>query len=167
MKRRKHMKHFTRVTIAFSVLALCVLAKAKDSPKNEKLLAAVEPFEGLTETALSGDAKKIDSAFKAAEKDRAATRALLPAATAATYDKLFTTLEASQMKHDNVAVSLQAAELYKLIVSSLDSSALTIPMEVGLLDYSGMRTNALLKATPVDWTALSATAQEANSWWAK
>jgi len=167
------MPHFNRTIAAFCCLALGALAlrplpaEAKDSAKNEKLLAAVEPFEGLTETALSGDTKKVDSAFKAAEKDRAATRALLPAANATAYDKLFTALEAAQTKHDNIAMSLQDAELYKLIVSSLDSTALTIPMEVGLLDYSGMRTNALLKAMPQDWTAIAATAQEANSWWAK
>ncbi len=64
-----------------------------------------------TETALTGDAKKIDAAFKAAEKDRMATRALLPVTNAATYDKLFSALEAAQMKHDTITVSLQAAEL--------------------------------------------------------
>ena len=162
-----------RQILACSVLAMAILAltpfrvAAKDSPKNERLSAAVEPFEGLTETALTGDTNKIDGAFKTAQRERAATRALLPVARIATYDKLFATLEAAQAQHDSIAVSLHAAELYKLIVSTLDASTLTVPMEVNLLDYSGFRINALLKATPPDWTAIAGTVQDANAWWAK
>jgi len=166
------MTHHNRITTVFFALALFSLSlqppsvEAKDSPKNQRLLAAFEPFEELTEIALSGDAKKIDAALKSAQKDRKATRALLSDSSAVTYDKAFSALEAAQMKHDNIGVSLQSVELYKLLVSSLDPSALAVPIEVGLLDYSGMRTNALLKATPPDWTALAATAREADSWWA-
>lgn len=167
------MTHTLRRSVAFSVLALAMFALAPlgamafQSSTNAKLLAAVEPFEGLTETAIAGDAKKIDRAIQEADKIRTATRALLPADAASRYDALFTALHVAQTKHDNLAVALQAAEIYKLLVSWLDASAMTVPKEVSLLDYSGFRTNALLKATPPDWTAIAATAQEANGYWAK
>jgi len=154
------------LALAFVTFAPRV-AEGRGSTNNDQILAGVEPFEELAETALSGDARKIEVAFKEADKRRAATRALLPAANAARYDTLFTALQAAQTIHDNLGVALLAAELYKVGVSSLDAPKLTVPMEVSLLDYSGFRTNVLLKVPAQDWAAIAATAQEANGYWAK
>jgi hypothetical protein len=140
---------------------------ATPSELNEKLLKATDPFEGLTESAVSGDNAGIAKGIKAAKADRTATRALLTTAAAARFDTLFDELVSAQSKKDSVAVALQAAELYKLLVSSCEASALVVPMEVSLLDYAGFRTNALLKAKAPDWQALADTAREANVNWAK
>jgi len=140
---------------------------ATPSELNDKLLKATDPFEGLTESAVSEDNAGIAKAFKAAKAGRTATRALLTTETAVRFDKLFDELARAQSKKDSVAVALQAAELYKLLVSSCEASALAVPMEVSLLDYAGFRTNALLKATAPDWQALADTAREASANWAK
>ncbi len=149
-----------------TLAAFTLGASAATSPQNEKILEATDPFEGLTETALTGNAGKIASAFKAAKKEQAATRALLPAGSTARYDEVFAALEAAQAKKDNIAVSLAAAELYKVLVSSLDTAALDVPKEVSLLDYVGFRISALLKAPAIDWSAIDATTKEANAYWA-
>ena len=162
---RPHLLSVAAIALlAFSPLGA---AAAPQSEQNDKLLKATDPFEGLAETALGGDAAKIAKAFKAAKGGRIATRALLTPATAARFDQLFDELAAAQGKKDGVVVALQAAEVYKLLVSSCDASALAVPMEVSLLDYAGFRTNALLKAAAPDWPALAATALEANGNWAK
>lgn len=140
---------------------------ASPSAQNEKLLKATDPFEGLTETALDGDIAKIAKAFKEAKKEQSATRALLALEAAARFDTLFAELAAVLGKKDYVAVALQAAELYKLLVAACDPAALAVPMEVNLLDYAGFRTNALLKAAAPDWPALAATASEAGGYWTK
>ena len=165
--KRLHVLLLTSVASALLAFAPLVAKAATPSEQNDRLLKATDPFEGLTETALDGDAAKIAKAFKAAKAGRSATRALLTPETAARFDKLFDELTAAQGKKDGVAVALQAAELYKLLVSSCDASALVVPMEVSLLDYAGFRTNALLKAGAPDWQALAATAREANGYWAK
>ena len=162
------MKHH-RIILACLAVAFVPFAAAapKQSAQNEKILKATDPFEGLTESAIDGNADKIAKAFKAAEESRASTRALLPPDTAQRFDTLFAGLASTQAKKDTVAVALQAAELYKLLVSSCDASSLVVPMEVNLLDYSGFRTNALLKSTTLDWQALADTARDANGYWAK
>lgn len=153
--------------LAVTLLAFVPLtAPAKDSPQNEKLLKATDPFETLAETALTDNAGKINDAYKAAQASRTSTRALLPASSTARYDDLFKALETAQTKHDHLAVSLQAAELYKVLVSALDSAALTIPKEIHLLDYIGFRSSALVQPSAPDWAAISATATEGSGYWA-
>ena len=153
--------------LAVALLALVPLAApAKDSPQNEKLIKATDPFETLAETALTGDAVKINDAYKAVQAGRASTRALLPAGSIARYDALFTALEAAQTKHDNLAVSLQGSELYKAVVSALDAKALTIPKEIHLLDYVGFRISALVQPSAPDWSAIAATTTEGSGYWA-
>ena len=165
--KRLHCLLLTVGTSALLAIAPLGAGAATPSIQNDRLLKATDPFEGLAETALGSNAAKIARAFKAAKAGRIATRALLAPETATRFDQLFDGLTAAQGKKDGVAVALQAAELYKLLVSSCDASALAMPMEVNLLDYAGFRTNALLKAGPPDWQALADTAREANGYWAK
>jgi hypothetical protein len=151
---------------ALAMLVLTPLA-AQHAPHNKLILAALEPFEVLTETALTGDAAKVAKAFKKAQGSRTNARALLSATNAARFDELFGKLEAVNTKHDYVGESLQAAELYKLLVLSLDTAALTAPTkEVNLLDYVRFRITALLQAPAPDWVAITATTKEANGYWA-
>ena len=161
------MKHRLLASLFLLCAALVATAAPKNSERNEKLLKATDPYEGLTESALDGDAAKIAKALKSATAEQTATRALLAGDAAARFDQLFAEVTAAQKKKDHPAVALHAAELYKLLVSSCDAGALVVPMEVNLLDYAGFRTNALLKAPAPDWPALAATAAEAAAHWSK
>jgi hypothetical protein len=128
---------------------------------------ALEPFEGLTEAALTGDAAKVAIAYKTVQGSRTNARALLSGAMASRFDELFVQLEATHAKHNYIGESLQAVEIYKLMVFSLDTTSLTAPTrEVNLLDYVGFRLTALLQAPSVDWAAIAATTMEANGYWA-
>lgn len=152
--------------LAFALLAATPLAAA-DALHNRKVLAALEPFEALTEAALTGNAAKVGRAFEAAQGSRADARSLLSDADAARLDEAFAGLEAADSGRDYVGEALQAAELYKLLVLSLDTAGLTAPIrEVNLLDYVGFRITALLRAAPPDWAAIAATAEEAGACWA-
>lgn len=134
-------------------------------PKNAQLLSALEPLEGLTEAALGGKANKIQRSLDEAATDRPKVRELL-GSSESQFDTLFGDIYVAQKKGNTVSIALDAAELYKLVASTLDSSALVVPREVSLLDYVGFRTEALLKGEPIDWNAIAATAQEANGYWA-
>ena len=165
MKSRYPLLHVLTIlaTVAFSP----VHGATSNSPQNTKLLAALEPLEGLTEQALENSDAKVLKNLKAAEAARITTLGLLAPDAAARFDALFGEARAAQKKKDHVALALAAAELYKVIASALDPAALAIPQEVSLLDYVGFRTKALLKVTPPDWNLLAATAREANGYWAK
>jgi hypothetical protein len=165
--KRLQLLSLTYLTSALLAFAPVGTSAATLSAKNDALYAAAEPFEAVTEAGLDGAGAKTAAAVKTAEAGRSATRALLTPTAAARFDRLFDELTGAQAKKEGVAVAVQAAEIYKLLVSSVDASILTVPMEVSLLDYAGFRTNALLKAAGPDWQALAATAHEANSNWAK
>lgn len=140
---------------------------AQVSPHNKKILAALEPFEKIAETALKGDAKAAAKAFKVAKAQRATTRALIPKANAARFDRLFGNLEAAVAKGDLLSQSLHAVELYKLLVLALDPAALRGPMQqVHLLDYIGFRISTLVRFPKPDWGSIAATAKEAHGYWA-
>ncbi|MGC3992130.1 MAG: hypothetical protein QM796_21040 [Chthoniobacteraceae bacterium] len=155
-------------SLPLALLTLAPLdAVAKDSPKNQKILAALEPFEDLTEVALDGSAAKLESTFKRVENHQAGSRALLSAAEAGHYDELFAGLETAKAKGDHLGMSLGAAELYKQMALALDTTALTTPTrEVNLLDYISFRISALLHAPQPDWAAITVTVKEANGYWA-
>ena len=152
--------------LAIALAPLGALA-ATPSEQNEKLLAATDPYEGLTESAIEGDAAKVAKGLKAAKSAASATRTLLSPNAAGRFDTLLAETTSAQAKSNMVAVALASAELYKLLVTACDPAALAVPAEVNLLDYVGFRSTALLKAAKPDWSALAATAQEGNALWTK
>lgn len=154
--------------IGFSLLIVgSSWAQVPPQNHNKKILAAIEPFERIAETARGGDANAAAKAFKIAKAQRATTRALVPKANAARFDKLFGNLESAVAKGDLLSQSLHALELYKLLVSALDPAALRGPVQqVHLLDYIGFRISTLLRFPTPDWEAIAATAKEASGYWA-
>jgi hypothetical protein len=163
-----HPRHIVSFVAGFALVIFAFTqVAAQDSPHNKRILEAIEPFEVLAETALNGNATAAAKAFKTAQVWRATARALISETNTARFDELFGKLEVAVTKHDHVGQSLQAAELYKLLVSSLDTAALTAPIrEVHLLDYVGFRITALLQLPAPDWVAIAATTKEANGYWA-
>lgn len=155
------------LSTALGAFVFCAsLAAAQPTGHNERLLAALEPFEALTEAGLDGNAAKIKKAVREAAAEHDATRGLLPSEAAVAFDRAWNNVAAAAPKGDTLEVALNGAELFKLVASALDASA-KIPKEISLLDHAGFRTKTLLKAAPQDWQALAATAAEANGYWAK
>lgn len=131
-----------------------------------KVLAAMEPFETLAETALTRHGKRIESAYHAAQANRAGARALLAEAHAGAFDVAFKRLDAANARQDHLEESLAASELYKQLALSLDGAAGAGALkQVNLLDYAGFRLSALLAAAAPDWQAIAATVSEANADW--
>jgi len=170
------MKTHLRSLAASLAMALAAFALnptvvcAKETPENMKLIKATDPYEVLSETISSGDIKealKVEKALARAEAEKAATKALLAPDVGAQFDFAFAAMQDAHAKKDTVNVALCAAEVYKLIVSSLNSDTLVIPMPVDLLDYCGFRGLALLKAPSIDWKALGQNAHEAARDWKK
>lgn len=63
------------------------------------------------------------------------------------------------------AVALDAVEVYRTLVSAVDRSAMSAPVQVSLLDYSGFRLNALHIGQAPKWGAIGQTADEAMGFW--
>jgi hypothetical protein len=58
-----------------------------------------------------------------------------------------------------------SVEVFRLLIESLDASALEVPMEVSLLDYAGFKIHVLTAGDSPDWPAIERTTSEAVKWW--
>ncbi len=160
---------FTPLTAVLFGLCLAPLSiLAKETPPNAKLLKMTGPYEALAETIPAGDIKdtlKIEKAYVKVDRLKGETKALLSPEISAQFDIAYSALQDARTKKDSIGSALAAAEIYKLIVSSLDGPTLVVPKEVDLLDYSGFRGTALLKAAKPNWSAVAQNAEEAGHYW--
>ena len=128
------------------------------------LLAAAEPFENLTESAFVKDTAKLDQMIATARSSaKAASRLLAPNDATALSNELAKI--ASARSGDNRAdLALASVEAYRTLVSSVAGNK-KIPKQVSLLDYSGFRYQANLKAQPIRWMDAAASVDFADREW--
>ena len=131
---------------------------------SERLLAAAEPFEKLTEIAFTASLPEIDNTIADARSAAASVRPLLSPASATSADKLFLDIDRARKGSDRAGLALASIEIYRDIVSSVPSGT-KIPAAVSLLDYAGFRYQADLKASPARWSDMSEALVFARSQW--
>lgn len=135
------------------------------SRSNEVLLSAASPFEDLTENALAGNKKGMQLALKAYEEQAAKVSKVLSPKARHDMELLVTTIKKAEQRADNESVALNSVEAYRTLIESLDTSRLTVPVEVSLLDYAGFKLKVLLQAKLPNWSHLRKTAEEALRHW--
>ena len=136
---------------------------AKASP-SERLLAAAEPFEKLTEIAFTASLPEIDTTIAESRAAAASIRSLISAAEANNSDKLFRDIDQARKSQDRASLALGSIEIYRGIVSSVPAGG-KVPSAVSLLDYAGFRYQADLKATPMRWSDMQDAMRYARSQW--
>ncbi len=132
---------------------------------NRVLLAASSPFEDLTEFAIAGDSKGIQRALHAYEAQAGAVQQALPGSSRDQLQALVAQIKRAAGQGDYGVIALKSPEAYRTLIEALDSSTLKVPREVSLLDYAGFRVLAVVHAKPGDWSALLATANDAQKNW--
>ena len=113
-----------------------------------RLLAAAEPFEGLTEQSFTAKPKDLNRMIGNA---RNAARRVVAVLSTGENKALAAQLSAigAAANNDRAALALAAIEGYRILASATHGTK--VPAEVSLLDYSGFRFDADLKANPVRW----------------
>lgn len=130
---------------------------------SERLLAAAEPFEKLTEIAFTAPLPEIDKTIADARSAAESVRPLLSAGATNT-DKLFLEIDRARKASDRAGLALASIEFYRGIVSSVPTGT-KVPSAVSLLDYAGFRYQADLKASPTRWSDMSSAMRFAQSQW--
>ncbi len=137
-----------------------------DTNSNEKLRAAAEPFEKLTETAFEATLPAIDQTIGEAEVAARDIRTLLPTGAANRLDAQLAAMKSSRQKQDRAGLALSSIEVYRVLVSAVADGA-KIPTEVSLLDYAGFRYGADLKANPARWGDMAEAVSFARENWTR
>ena len=168
------LRHFTAFlgACAFSTLGLSGCNKAVDEGSGTKvqapvttaaaaalvvrsendrkiILAAAERFENLTEAAFNG-AKPTTNALALAHGDAQFARPLLNSSESAALDRQLQVVDAAAAAGVAADISLASVEVYRTLITAAGGEG-KIPVQVGLLDYSGFRFWADAKAAPPHW----------------
>ena len=164
--KRKHT--WMAATVAALVTTLTLTAQAQQtSPdqdsKNARLLAAAEPFEGLTEQSFSAKPQDLDRMIRNARKAADRVTSILPAQDQGALTQELQKIGDAKAKNDRSGLALSAVEGYRILVSATHGTK--VPAEVSLLDYSGFRYDADLKTNPVRWTDMQDAAGFAAKQW--
>jgi hypothetical protein len=134
-----------------------------DADKNTRLLAAAEPFEGLTEQSFTARPKDLDRMIRNVQNAAHRVATVLSTEQDTALTQQLNTLGAAMAKTDRSALALAAIEGYRILVSATYGTK--VPTEVSLLDYSGFRYDADLKANPARWSDMQEASAFATKQW--
>ena len=166
--QRKELMQLTRLSVIAMIFFLVSAAPAveqKPGRANETLLAATSPFEDMVEFALAGNDAGVRRALAAADRQAAAVRAVLPAASAGRFDELLQAVHKAASGREHQVLAVSAVEVFRFLLDRLHPGTLKVPKEVSLLDYAGFRLKVLASAARPDWDAMRTTAEAASAWW--
>ena len=133
--------------------------------KNETLLNAMSPFEDMAEAALDKDTKGMKEAINAAGSETADVLKALPKENVKGFEERLVAIKDAAKSKDHYSVAVNAVEMFRFLIDSLDASKLELPKEVSLLDYAGFRLQVLAAAKEPDWEKMKLTVIDADKWW--
>jgi hypothetical protein len=153
-----------RQTLAALVATLlsCSLAEAQmpstsaSDPDSEAspLIAAAEPFEKLTENAFVVDKHKLGILIAKAKSSAAGASKFMSISEAQALSKYVAAIDVARAENNPADLAIAAVEGYRTLVS-IAGGQQKVPKQVSLLDYSGFRFQADIKAKPIRWSDAS------------
>jgi hypothetical protein len=137
-----------------------------DANRNTKLASAASITEDLIDFALSGKAGGVAEKVAVMRKTLPTLRPLLSDGDVATLERQVTEMEQASAKSDILGTALAAVEAYRTVESAMGARRGPAPLEVAMMDYSGFKLSILAAAQAADWATITATAKEAELFWA-
>jgi len=115
-----------------------------------KVLAAVEPFETLTETAFTATAPELAKSIDATDAAARSIATLVPGDVAQRLQAQSAAIHRAQTSGQRADVALASIEGFREVVGAVPAGA-PIPADVSLLDYAGLRYDSDVQANPPRW----------------
>lgn len=133
--------------------AAAAAPSARSESDRKTILAAAERFENLTEAAFNG-VKPTTDALALAHLDLQIALPLLNADESATLIRQLGAVDAAATAGVAADISLASVETYRTLITAAGGEG-KIPVQIGLLDYSGFRFWADAKAEPPHWADMA------------
>ncbi len=115
------------------------------------LIAAAEPFEKLTENAFVVNKHKLDLLIAKAKLSAVGASKLMSTSEAKALSNYVAAIDAARAANNPADLAIAAVEGYRTLVSNAGGPP-KVPKQVSLLDYSGFRFQADIKAKPIRWS---------------
>jgi hypothetical protein len=132
---------------------------------NRIILSAASIFEDMSDAALSADKAGLQRALQSYDGQSGKVEKILPLEKRRVLKASVAEIGKAVSQRDYVAVALEAPEVYRTLIESLDRKVLKVPAEVSLMDYAGFKLRALLNAKSGDWKQMRDVASEAEKNW--
>ena len=133
---------------------------------NSALLAAGEPFENLTEQALTAPLTTLDGLIVKAKGAAQTVRSYLPTDAAGQLDAKLGEIEVARQANQRTDLALASVEVYRIMVSAVTPPVRT-PTQVNMLDYAGFRYSADLMSKPSRWSDMAQAIDVARDNWSQ
>lgn len=114
------------------------------------VLAAVEPFEALAETAIVAPPAQLDHSIAAVETAVRSVEAMIPAEVASRLRADVAKIAAARKSNQRIDLATASIEGFRDVVGAIPGK-IVVPKDVSLLDYSGIRYDNDVQAMPPRW----------------
>ena len=114
------------------------------------VLAAVEPFEALAETAFGATPSALDSSIAAVMAAADAIKPVVSADVSARLQRHVLAITLARKADNRADIALASIEGFREVVGATPGRAL-VPADVSLLDYAGLRYDSEVQASPPRW----------------
>lgn len=129
-----------------------------------QLMAAAESFENLTESAFTSDAGKLDGLITKTKASADGVSQLLAPGERKALMGHVAAIGTARAADNRADLAIAAVEGYRTLVSNAGGHQ-KVPKQVSLLDYSGFRFQADLKAKPIRWRDAARAIDFADTQW--
>ena len=135
------------------------------SDRNDAIGDIASLTEDIADFAMTGNRGAVEDALAKYRDGLGEIRGLVDDATATATAKSLATIEAALAANNMSGVAVAASDSFKTLESALDKTALTVPLEISMLDYVGFRLKAMAGAVTPDWAGIGAVVKEADGYW--
>ncbi len=132
---------------------------------NKIILSAASTFEDMADAALSADKAGVQRALQVYDGQAEKVEKELSQEKSRALKAHVAEISEAARSEDYKVVALEAPEAYRILIDSLDSMSMKVPIEVSLLDYAGFKLRALAHAKSGDWKKAQDVAAEAQANW--
>jgi hypothetical protein len=132
---------------------------------NQALNSAATEFENIATLAINGKSDAITNEVPSIATAVHEVKRFTPGQTFRDLANRLSEIKAAQIRGDFESLAITAIEGYRTIRLAQDPATLSVPIEVYLLKYAGLKAQALVRTDSPDWERLTAIADETSNYW--
>jgi hypothetical protein len=138
---------------------------AQPDARNKAIGDVASLHEDVIEFALAGDRGAVEEKLGQITTALSDIHPMLDAKASEIAATNLKTMGAAAAAQDWERVALKAVDGFGLLESTLNTTKLTVPIDVSMLDYTGFKLSALAGSKSVNWAAVSATIDQSSKHW--
>ena len=146
---------------------LMILAQGSSKNNNvaESLNSAASLFESIAKLAITGESDSVANKLRTVVAAVDKLKGLVPGPTFRNVNDRLSDMREAQKNGDFEGITLAAADGYRTMRLAQDPALLPAPIDVYMLEYTGLKTMALAQPDSPGWRRIAAIGDETSNYW--